>query len=401
MSIFRHAAEPVSGEAPSWLLGLLIFSQFAGTSLWFAGNAILPALGQAFSLPSEALESITSAVQLGFITGTFVFALSGLADRFPASRVFFVAACLGALANASLLFMNGLYHEILVSRFLVGLSLAGVYPVGMKIAAEWYGNKLGYALGALVGALVLGTAFPHLLAYFGGQLDWKMVILGISILALAGGILVVIFIGKGPFRKPGNRFTLAQIKGIFGKTDFRKAAFGYFGHMWELYTFWAFLPLILAAYAQKHGLSLEISLWSFFIIAAGALACAFGGFLSLKGSSRLVALRFLGTSAWLCLGSPFIFFLPMPLFLGYLMIWGFAVAGDSPQFSSLNARTAPPERIGTALTLSVAIGFFLTIPSIWLTGFIARMVSAPAYLLVLLPGPLLGWWQAGKIQKTI
>ncbi|MCE7995709.1 MAG: MFS transporter [Roseivirga sp.] len=380
----------MSSSTPKRILPTIIFSQFAGTSLWFAGNAIIGELQADWALPTGAIASVTSAVMFGFIIGTFVFALFSIADRFKPSGVFFICAILGALANAAIILLPASYLLLLVCRFLTGLFLAGIYPVGMKIASDWFAGKLGKALGYLVGALVVGTAFPHLLNYYGSTLSWKFVLTGTSTLAVLGGISMLLLVGEGPHRKKGASFKPARIIEVFQKKDFRSAAFGYFGHMWELYTFWAFLPLIITFYNQSQGAALNPSLWSFIIIAGGALSCVLGGIYSVRLGSAKVAFGFLSTSGLMCLLSPLFFMLPPPFFLSLLVIWGLAVIGDSAQFSSLNAQTAPKELVGTALTIVVSIGFLLTIPSIQLLGWLADNIDTRGLLLTLAIGPVFG-----------
>ena len=383
------------------VLFIIIFAQFAGTSLWFAGNAVLPSLALAWELPPNILTSVTSAVQLGFISGTFLFAFLGISDRFQARKLFFLAALLGGTTNVLILVLPASLHILLMSRFAVGLCLAGIYPIGMKIAAEWFGNKLGFALGLLVAALVAGTAFPHLLAHLGADFDWEIILVSVSALAILGGFIVFFGLGDGPYKHPPRVFKWKELSSIFSSKDFRGAAYGYFGHMWELYTFWAFVPVLLAAYNSSSGTSLPVSLWSFFIIMSGALACALGGRWSIRWRSRKVALSFLSSSALFCFCAPVLFQLPPFMFLLYLMLWGFVVAGDSPQFSSLNAQTAPSGTIGTALTFTVAVGFFITVPSIWLLGMLSENIPAPYYLPVLGLGPLLGIFFAKKIRPQL
>ncbi|GAB5523189.1 MAG: MFS transporter [Roseivirga sp.] len=382
---------------PNRILPTIIFSQFAGTSLWFAGNAIIGELQADWELPAGAIASVTSAVMFGFIIGTFVFALFSIADRFKPSRVFFLCAILGALANVGIILLSPSYLLLLICRFLTGFFLAGIYPVGMKIASDWFSGKLGKALGYLVGALVVGTAFPHLLNYYGSTLSWKFVLAGTSTLAVLGGISMLTLVGEGPHRKKGASFKPARIIEVFQKKDFRSAAFGYFGHMWELYTFWAFLPLIILFYNQSHGTDLSVSLWTFIIIAGGALSCILGGIYSVRFGSGKVAFGFLSTSGLMCLLSPLFFMLPAPFFLGLLIIWGLAVIGDSAQFSSLNAQTAPKELVGTALTIVVSIGFLLTIPSIQLLGWLADKTDTRWLLMTLAIGPVFGLLNTKKL----
>ena len=377
-------------RVPTRILPAIVFSQFAGTSLWFAGNAILGQLQEAWNLPGEAIASVTTAVMLGFIVGTFVFALFSVADRFSTTRVFFVCATLGALANVLVTLLTPSYTLLLVCRFVTGFFIAGIYPVGMKIASDWFAGKLGKALGYLVGALVVGTAFPHLLKYLGAGLSWTFVLTGTSALAFLGGLTMLFFVGEGPHRKPGARFDPAKVVSVFKEKDFRAAAFGYFGHMWELYTFWAFLPAILTYYDSTHTGHIDPSLWTFIIIALGSLACIFGGIFSLKHGSGKVAFAFLTISGVLCLFSPLFYDLAPVFFLGILIIWGMAVIGDSAQFSSLNAQTAPKEFVGTALTIAVSIGFALTIPSIQLLGYLSTVIDTPWLLFTLAIGPAFG-----------
>lgn len=389
-------------NVPKRILPTIVFAQFAGTSLWFAGNAILKELQTEWELPTDALATVTSSVQLGFIFGTFVFALLSIADRFKPSKVFLLCALIGSFLNVSLIFLPPSYFILLSARFLTGIFIAGIYPVGMKIASDWFDGKLGKALGYLVGALVLGSAFPHLLNYTGSSLSWKFVLIGTSILAIIGGLAMVILVGEGPHRRKGTKFNPAKIFEVFKKTEFRSAAFGYFGHMWELYTFWAFLPVVLVYYNDIHDTTLHPSLYTFIIMAMGAIGCVLGGFFSVKRGSAKVAFAFLLISGVLCLISPSIFNLSESVFLAILLLWGFAVIGDSAQFSSLTAQTAPKESVGTAITIVVSIGFLLTIPSIQFLGYLATAVDTKWLLFTLFIGPVFGLLNTWKlIRKNI
>lgn len=372
------------------MLPVIVGSQFAGASLWFAGNAVIGDLRHAWNLAPQSLGYVTSSVQLGFIAGTLAFAFFAIADLFSPRKVFFACSLAGALCNLALLGLGEGLGTLLALRFATGFFLAGVYPVGMRIAAGWYQRDLGNALGLLVGALVLGTAFPHLLKALGANLPWQSVTLAVSGLAAAGGLLMLAFVPDGPHLAKAARFDPRALRTIFSSGAFRASSFGYFGHMWELYAFWAFVPVALAAHAARGGAQLAVPLWSFAVIAAGALGCAAGGRVSLRAGSAPVAFAQLSASALCCLVSPLAFHAPTPVFLAFLLFWGVVVVGDSPQFSALNARNAPRERMGSALTIVNCIGFAITIPSIELLNAIAGRLD-PAWLFVALaPGPLAG-----------
>jgi len=375
-------------ERPARILPVIMLSQFAGTALWFAGNAVLGDLQQQWGLAPQALGYVTSAVQLGFISGTLVFAFFALSDLFSPRNVFFVCSLLGALCNAATLIVPHEFQWLVALRFCTGFFLAGVYPVGMKIAAGWFERDLGNALGFLLGALVVGTAFPHLLRGLGQALSWQGVMLSVSAIAVGGGLAMLALVPDGPYLKKGARFQPTAFAAIFRSPDFRASSFGYFGHMWELYAFWAFVPVALAAHAGIEERSLPI--WSFAVIAAGAIGCVGGGLVSLRTGSARVAFAQLACSGICCLVSPVLFHAPTPVFVAFLLFWGMVVVGDSPQFSALNARYAPRELVGSALTVANCIGFAITIPAIQLLN-TALPALGPQYLfLLLVPGPVLG-----------
>lgn len=379
-----------SSKIPIYILPIIVLAQFGGTSLWFAGNAIIADLQQALHLHTDAIGDITAVVQFGFIIGTLLFAFLSIADRFSPSKVFLVSAILGAVFNLSVYFFATDLRSLLIFRFATGFCLAGIYPVGMKIAADWYAKKLGKALGYLVGALVLGTAFPHLLKVVGQSLPWEMVLWVTSGMAILGGLLVYFLVPDGPHRKKGAKFEWNAIPKIFAFPKFRAAAFGYFGHMWELYTFWAFVPFILVTYNDLNQTELPVSLLSFAIIAMGTLGCIIGGYISLKKGSFKVAFTMLLISGLCCLFSPFLFQITPLLFVVVLFIWGFTVVGDSPQFSTIVAQTAPSLYIGTALTIVNCIGFALTIVSIQVLAYLIKIFGISNTLLILVLGPLVG-----------
>ena len=374
------------------VLPIIVISQFCCTSLWFAGNAVLSDLVSNFNLATNALENLTSAVQFGFIIGTLLFALFTISDRFSPSKVFFVCAILGAIFNCCLILETNTYTSLLLLRFLTGFFLAGIYPVGMKIATDYYDKGLGKSLGFLVGALVLGTALPHLLKDSMQSFSWETVIIFISILASFGGILLVLLVPNGPYRKKGTSLDLGICFKVFKNIKFRKAAFGYFGHMWELYTFWAFVPIILKTYANLYvNIDFNIPLLSFFIIAIGSISCVLGSYLAEKFGTKKIAFLALLLSCICCLVAPLFFMIENEVtFILFLLFWGMVVIADSPLFSTLVAQNAPEKDKGTALTIVNCIGFSLTILSIQLVSTLSHLFSSTFIYLVLAIGPILG-----------
>jgi predicted MFS family arabinose efflux permease len=386
---------------PRRILPVIVVSQLAGTSLWFAGNAVLPDLQASLGLPDSVLGDMTAAVQLGFIAGTLAFAVLAISDRYSPRLTFLACALAGAACNASAWLADGSISLLLSARFAVGFFLAGIYPVGMKIASGWYQRDLGKALGLLVGALVVGTALPHLIRALGQSLPWQTVMLSVSAIAAFGGLLMFWLVPDGPFLSPGARFNPGSLATVFRSPGFRSSSFGYFGHMWELYAFWAFVPPALAAYAARSpAAGFDIPLLSFAVIAAGAIGSIAGGYAALRLGSARVGFAQLMASGLCCLLSPVLFELPPAIFLPVLLFWGAVVVGDSAQFSALNARYAPPDQVGSALTIANCIGFGISIVSIQLLNRAAGSLPAQYLFLLLVPGPLLGLWSLRPLLRA-
>ena len=370
---------------------LIVIAQFLGTSLWFAGNVAAPDL-EIMLGTSGMVSWITSAVQLGFIVGTFLYAYGSVADRYAPSAVILYSALLAATFNFLLTLFPLSLISVLGFRFLVGFFLAGIYPVGMKIAADYFEKGLGAALGFLVGALVLGTAFPFLIKAMGADLSWELILWTTSILALVGGVMVGIFVPSGPFRKANSIVDWGLLPKLAKLKPLQGAATGYFGHMWELYTFWAFLPFLIQDLRNEVVIGEQNSLLTFIIISIGGVFCAIGGLISGKiGSERVALFSLIGSG--IC-GILLILFPEIPSFLilPFLLIWGILVISDSPQFSTLIAQSVAPEHRGTALTIVNSIGFGLTIVSIQFSQFLSNLF---------LPSQILGWLAIGPILGVI
>lgn len=349
-------------------------------------------LVEQFSLQPSALGHLTSAVQFGFIIGTLCFAIFTIADRYSPSTVFLVCALLGALFNLGTVIESNSFGSLISFRFFTGFFLAGIYPVGMKIASDYFEKGLGRSLGYLVGALVLGTAFPHLVKGITSAMPWKLVLIATSVLATFGGLIMYLLVPNGPFRKAGSGFNPSAVVRVFRNSEFRRAAFGYFGHMWELYTFWAFVPIILMTYGRMHSLPNSGNPFlSFLIIGVGGLACVLSGYLSEKLGPKRVAFYALMLSGTCCVLSPFMFTLESDvLFIGFLLFWGMAVIADSPLFSTLVAKNAEAEIKGTALTIVNSIGFAITIISIQLFSLVHEHTESTFIYPLLAIGPIFG-----------
>ncbi|MFC3561878.1 MFS transporter [Pedobacter jamesrossensis] len=384
------------------ILPIIVVSQFLCTSLWFAGNAILPDIIKSFPTELNLLANLTSMVQFGFISGTLVFAIFSISDIFDPSKVFFICGIAAAVFNLGICLELTDVNMLLLFRFLTGFMLAGIYPVGMKIAADYFKDGLGKSLGFLVGALVLGTAFPHLLKNVTADFPWKYVIYATSTLSLIGACCIFLFVPNGPYRMAGQKFDLLASFSGFKNVNFRSAAFGYFGHMWELYTFWAFLPGMLLLYNNTHqNPSLNISLFAFLIIASGSLSCMIGGLLSQKFGAKRIATIALSISGLCCILSPiFLFSSSVYIFLIFLFIWGLAGTADSPLFSSLVAKNAPDALKGTSLTIVNCIGFAITIISIQVINILAKQIDSHYLYTMLAIGPVLGLFALSKGIKS-
>jgi MFS family permease len=366
-------------------IALIVVAELCGTSLWFSGNNAIPELAALWALPGAAKAWLLMAVQLGFIAGTLGLAASGLADAFRSHHVFAISAVVGAAANAGFLLLSDGLPAALAFRFVTGLALAGVYPLGMKLVVSWAPDRAGAALGWLVGALTAGTATPFFARSIGGDVYWREAVLASSVLALVGAGLVVT-VGEGPAVRARSGFAWGRVWAVFRVPAFRASALGYFGHMWELYAFWALVPALvelLGITGPWRWLATGI------VIAAGAIGCVAGGRVSRTHGSRIVARTALAGSAACCLLSPVLPHLPIELAVALLAAWGFFVVADSPQFSAMSAKASPPDAVGSALAVQNSAGFLITVFAIQLTAVLWGPLGEWTPW-VLVPGPLLG-----------
>ncbi|SFX29934.1 MFS transporter [Marinospirillum alkaliphilum] len=380
-------------------LAVIVLAQLFGTSLWFSINGVALNLMQDTGLTEAGLGHLTLAVQAGFITGTLLLAITGLADRFRASRIFALAACLGAVINGLFILAAEVFSLALLLRFLTGLCLAGIYPLGMKLVISWTPQQAGMALSWLVGMLTLGTATPHLLRAVTPGLYWPIPLLMASLLALMAALLILL-LGEGRHLPTQGRGML-PLQGLAAWRDatFRRISGGYFGHCWELYAFWTLVPFLVLRETLRLELSPGWVSWlAFAVIGIGLAGCVLGGFFSRCITSLTVARTALAGSGLLCLIYPLLGDLPAALLLGLLLLWGLLVIADSPQFSALASANAPRQHLGSALAMMNAIGFGLTVPAIALvTSLWSLMDLWVVYLL--LPGPLIGLWLLKQIRQ--
>lgn len=380
-------------------LALLAVAQVLGMSVWFAGSAVAPVLRTQLGLTPGQTGWLLSGVQLGFVAGTLLAALLNLPDLIPSRRFLPAAALFAAAANATLLVADS-FPVAIASRILTGVGLAGVYPPAMKMAATWFREERGLAIGVVVGALTVGKAFPYLLEG-AGHLPLATAVLIPSIAAGFAALLVLVGYREGPFPFTARPFSWGLVGTVVREPELRRVTGGYLGHMWELYAYWAWVPAFLSAsFAARGDEVSDVGVLAFACVAIGAVGCVWGGRAADRLGRATVIRRALWTSGACCLASVAVFSGPRWLTLAVCLIWGVAVIADSAQFSALVTEQAPPHAVGTALTLQTSVGFLLTIASIQLVPVIAGAIGWRWALAVLSLGPVAALSSVRGLQRA-
>jgi MFS family permease len=371
-------------------LALVSVAELLAMGLWFGVSAVAPQIAREWQLDPATTSWLTLAVQLGFVAGTLVSATLNLPDVIRVRYLFAQCALLGAIANAVLAWMVTSAPAAIVLRFLTGVFLAGVYPPGMKIIATWFKSGRGFALGVLIGALTLGKASPYLVNVIGSG-NWRVNVGILSVLAVASSLIVLLFVGEGPYALPNQPFDITQITRVFSNRGVRLANFGYFGHMWELYAMWTWAPVMIRASVAASGDSPRLAeAASFAVIGAGAIGCVAAGLVADRIGRPVVAAAAMAGSGACCLVIGLLFGKAPLALLMVATFWGATVVADSAQFSACVTEFADPRYLGTALTLQTCIGFLITTLSIRMMPLLVARVGWEWAFAFLAPGPLLG-----------
>ena len=376
------------------MLALLACAELLGMSLWFAGSAVAAQFARQWALSPGETGWLTTIVQLGFVCGTAVTALLNLADVIPSRVLFTIAALLGAAANAGVVASGG-FATALVLRFSTGFALAGVYPPAMKMASTWFRARRGLAIGTVVGALTVGKATPYLVHAL-PDAGPSAVVLTASACATVAALLVALWYRDGPYPFPPRPFSWGLVRDVFERRRWRLATAGYLGHMFELYSFWTWIPVFIGASVAAQGIPAGdhtralVSLVAFGTIAIGGVGCVWGGLVAdSRGRERLVvlAMALSGTCALLI---PFTYGRSLWLLGPLAWAWGFFVIADSAQFSALVTEAVEPHAVGTALTIQTSLGFLLTMASIQLIPPLVAILGWRWAFPVLALGPMCG-----------
>ncbi len=387
------AASESDTQAARWaVLSLICAAIVLSMTTWFSATAITQDLQQVWNLPKAILPWLTNGVQIGFVMGALGASLINLPDIVRLSRLMAASAALAAIANALLLTEPG-PAALIALRIATGVALAGVYPPALKLVATWFARGRGLALGAVIGALTLGSSLPHLFRALSASFAWQTVVIATSAATLTGAAMFLIVSREGPHPFSRSTFDPRQIGIVFRDRPLALTTIGYLGHMWELYAMWAWLLLYVQAALSRQaiGMPAVASFITFGAIASGVIGCLLGGGLSDRFGRTATTAGMMIVSGICALATGFVFDGPTWLFVAIMVIWGISIIGDSAQFSTAVTELADPRYVGTALSVQLGLGFALTVLTIWLVPLVADTLGGWRWgFLFLVPGPLIG-----------
>jgi len=385
------------------VLTVLALAELLAMAPWFSASAVAPALVRVWQLSPATTAWLTISVQLGFVAGALVSAALTLADRLSARRLVAGSALIAATATLGVAAASGIILGI-VCRLLTGAALAGVYPPGMKIAAGWFKEGRGWAIGILVGALTLGSASPHLVRWAVPPAAWRIVLIVAAMSAVAGGLLVLLVPNDGPYAAPSPPFSLAAAPRILRDRAVALANLGYLGHMWELYAMWTWIAVFVAESERARlgaqaDVTARAALVTFAVVGSGAIGCWLGGKYADRRGRTLVTSVAMLVSGSCALVVGLLFGAPLVALAPLLLVWGVSIVADSAQFSAAVSELAPRDYVGTALTLQTSLGFLLTCATIYLLPMVARAIGWRWSMSVLAIGPALGVWAMLALRR--
>jgi MFS family permease len=379
---------------------LLSLAELLAMIVWFSASAITNDLTRLWQLDEGGKAWLTMSVQIGFVVGALGSAIFMLADRIPARWFFVTSTFLAALTTALIPFMSDVLTIVFILRFLTGVFLAGVYPVGMKIMATWTQEDRGLGIGLLVGALTIGSAAPHLLNVLGGIGQWQQVLWFAAGLAVSGGLIAVLFVREGPYTSQSPKFNFADIQYILSDKKVMLANLGYLGHMWELYAMWAWLFAFLTASFAIAKLNQQwAGIVTFSAIAIGGVGSVVAGKIADKIGRSTVTSVSMAASGFcaLIIGQ---FYGGNPLVVSAIVLtWGLFIVADSAQFSACISELADKRYVGTALTLQTSMGFLLTLFTIRMIPTLERIFGWEWAFAFLAFGPIVGIWAMQTLKR--